>query len=81
MNYNEELITGLSTTIDGTESRLDYYYRISAYNSFGFSSYSYVYVSGNLIREEDPAVTEEKKNETLSNFDFGSILFTGVCSI
>jgi hypothetical protein len=81
MNYNEELIPDLSTTIDGTESRLDYYYRISAYNSFGFSSYSYVYVSGNLIREEDPEVTEEKKNEALSNWDFGSILFTGVCSI
>lgn len=81
MNYNEALIPDLSTTIDGTESRLDYYYRISAYNNFGFSSYSYVYVSGNLIREEDPEVTEAKKNETLSNFDFGSILFTGVCSI
>lgn len=80
-NYNDtsNLITSTYEVIYGTESNINYHYRISAYNSNGQSSYAYIYVSGNLISEEDPEITVQKENDLLSNWDFGSILFTGVC--
>jgi hypothetical protein len=81
-NLPTALISSTSEFISGTESILDYTYRISAWNSYGQSAFSYVYVQGNVIDEVDPeeaAREEEKANDVLSNWDFGKILFTGVC--
>jgi len=80
-NYNDtsNLITSTNEVINGTESNINYHYRLSAYNSNGQSSYAYIYVSGNLISEEDPEIALQRENDLLSNWDFGSILFTGVC--
>jgi hypothetical protein len=80
-NYNDtsNLITSTNEVINGTESNINYHYRLSAYNSNGQSSYAYIYVSGNLISEEDPELAVQRENDLLSNWDFGSILFTGVC--
>jgi len=80
-NYNDvnHLISSTYEVINGTESNINYNYRISAYNSYGQSAYAYIYVSGNLIPEDDPEVIAQKENDLLSNWDFGSILFTGVC--
>ena len=80
-NYNtvNNLISGTTETISGTNSLTNYYYRISAWNTSGQSSYSYVYASGNYDPESDPILAEEVLVEQLSNWDFGTILFTGVC--
>jgi len=81
-NLPTALISSTSELISATESALDYVYRISAWNSYGQSAFSYVYVQGNVIDETDPeevARQEEKANDVLSNWDFGTVLFTGVC--
>jgi hypothetical protein len=81
-NLLTALISSTSELISGTESALDYAYRVSAWNSYGQSAFSYVYVQGNVIDEVDPeeaARQEEKANDVLSNWDFGKVLFTGVC--
>jgi hypothetical protein len=80
-NYNtySNLIDSTTETISGTESLTDFYYRISAWNASGQSAYAYVYASGNYNPETDPDVAEENLAEQLSNWDFGTILFTGVC--
>lgn len=80
-NYNtiNNLITGTAETISGTDSSKDYYYRISAWNDSGQSSYAYLYASGNYDPNTDPELIEEVLVEQLSNWDFGTILFTGVC--
>jgi hypothetical protein len=83
----EEVITGLSSTVD-------YLYRISAWNSSGQSAYSFIYSSGIRIVEIDPEEAEvvieteeetqeeiDDREDVLGNWDFGVILFTGVCSI
>jgi hypothetical protein len=81
-NLPTVLISSTSELISGTESILDYVYRISAWNSYGQSAFSYVYVQGNAVDEVDPEEVvrqEEKANDVLSNWDFGKVLFTGVC--
>lgn len=71
-NTTDNFITNLYETITGTDAKKDYLYRLSSWNSHGQSAYSYVYVSGNA--EIIPDITDE-----LSNWDFGKVLFTGVC--
>ena len=80
-NYNDtnNLLTNTYERIGGTDSSLNYHYRISAYNSQGQSAFSYIYVSGNLLPENDPELLAQQENDILSNWDFGSVLFTGVC--
>lgn len=79
-NYNNtsNLITSTSETIYGTNSSLDYYYRISAWNNYNSinnqSAFSYSYVSGT-----NPGAPFEVTDNGLSNWDFGIVLFTGVC--
>ena len=71
-NLPSSPISNLYETITGTDSSKDFMYRISAWNSNGQSAYSYVVVTGNYVPPTDPT-------EQLSNWDFGKILFTGVC--
>lgn len=80
-NYNTygNLISDTTEVISGTDSSKDYYHRLSAWNISGQSSFAYVYSSGNYEPDLDPTLQDEKLAEQLSNFDFGIILFTGVC--
>jgi hypothetical protein len=81
-NLPTSLISSTSELISATESILDYVYRVSAWNSYGQSAFSYVYVQGNTVDAVDPeeaARQLEKANDVLSNWDFGTVLFTGVC--
>jgi hypothetical protein len=72
LSYNE-------TGLDGVTN---YLYRISAINTNnGKSAYNYVYSTGLLLIDQDLEEEENKRQEELSNFDFGQILFTGICSI
>jgi hypothetical protein len=73
-NLPPNFITSLSETITATDSTKNYLYRISAWNGNGQSAYSYVYVTGNIIPENEPPADQN------SSWDFGKILFTGVCS-
>jgi len=77
---DNNFITINSETIYGLNSIKDYLYRISAWNSSGQGTYSYYYASGLTAYTVDPE-EEEEKNDVLSNWDFGVILFTGVCSL
>lgn len=77
---NNNFITINSETIYGLNSTKDYLYRISAWNSSGQGTYSYYYASGLTVYAVDPE-EEEQNNDVLSNWDFGVILFTGVCSL
>jgi len=70
---NYEIITGSSND-------KDYLYRLSAWNNNGSSAYSFVYLSGTRLELLDPE-EEEAKNDVLGNWDFGVVLFTGVCNI
>lgn len=76
---NINFITETTETLTGLTASDDYTYRISAWNSSGSSAYSYVYVSGLKLNEPDEN-EEEKNNNILSVWDFGVVLFTGVCS-
>ena len=69
------LITNTSETIYGLQNSGNYLYRITAINNSGQGTYNFVYSSGNIV----PAVDETETNDTLSNWDFGVVLFTGVC--
>lgn len=72
LSYNE-------TGLDGVTN---YLYRISAINTnSGKSAYNYVYSTGLLLIDPDLEEEENRRQEELSNFDFGQILFTGICSI
>jgi len=77
----DQLITNTTETITGTTSKINYYYRISAWNSFGQSAFSYIYSSGNVLPEDDPDAVSQQQTDQLSNWDFGTVLFTGVCSV
>jgi hypothetical protein len=84
--YNEPsaLITEVGELITGSVSAIDYYYRISAWNNNGQGAYAYLKSASNLIIEIDPEEEkkeEDKRNDVLSNWDFGSVLFTGVCQL
>jgi len=87
-------ITDTQETITGLTSSKNYLYRISAWNSSGPSAYSFIYSSGISIIEIDPETQEAVANtgvltpeeiaeqdDVLGNWDFGVILFTGVCNI
>ncbi len=77
-NNTSNLIASTSETIYGTTSSLDYYYRISAWNNYNStnnqSSFAYSYVSGT-----NPGAPFDIVDSSLSNWDFGIVLFTGVC--
>lgn len=66
----------------GLDGVTNYLYRISAINTNnGKSAYNYVYTTGVLVEDPDLEEEENKKNDALTNFDFGVILFTGVCTV
>ena len=77
-NSPSSLITDNFERISGSTSANNYYYRVSSWNSYGQSAYSYIYSSGNYVAE-DPEIEEQRQNDILSSWDFGSVLFTGVC--
>ena len=76
--YNDfnTLINTHSETIYGLNKELNYLYRISAINTQGQSTYNFIYSTGNIIEE---VIDQTQTDDVLSNWDFGSILFTGVC--
>ena len=74
----ENFITTTYETLVGTTAANNYLYRISAWNASGQSAYNFVYVSGNVSVEN---VDTEKEADVLGNWDFGKILFTGVCAL
>lgn len=77
-NNTSNFITGTSEVVYATNSSLDYYYRISAWNDYNSlnnqSSFAYIYVSGT-----NPGAPFDTIDNSLSNWDFGVVLFTGVC--
>lgn len=79
-DYNNvsNLINDTSEIIYGTNSSLDYYYRVSAWNDYNSlnnqSSFAYAYVSGT-----NPGAPFDTIDSSFSNWDFGIVLFTGVC--
>jgi len=76
INYNspENLITNTFETITGTDEDIAYLYRISAFNSQGQSSYTFLAVAARGVDQEDP---EDPDDDPLGNWDFGKVLFTG----
>ena len=82
VNYNntsDTLITDREyETIYGLSNNIDYLYRVYAINDSGQSTYAFVRSSGNSLLEEE---VDEAIKDVLSNWDFGSILFTGVCTV
>lgn len=84
--YNEPnaLITETAELVTGSISNIDYFYRVSAWNINGQSAFAYVKSASNIIVEVDPEEAEreqEKETDVLSNWDFGIVLFTGVCQL
>lgn len=76
--YNEDS----SHNETGLDGITNYLYRISAINTNnGKSAYNYVYTTGVLLEDPDLEEEENKKNDELTNFDFGVILFTGICAV
>jgi hypothetical protein len=74
-------IVNTSEMIYGLTNEINYLYRISAINDSGQGTFNFVYSTGNVIVDSILEEEEKKKSEdVLSNWDFGSILFTGVCS-
>jgi|688.fasta_scaffold00234_49 hypothetical protein len=77
-NNTSNLIDDTSETIYGTSSSLDYYYRVSAWNNYNSlnnqSAFAYSYVSGT-----NPGAPFDTIDSSFSNWDFGMVLFTGVC--
>ena len=82
VNYNntsDTLITDREyETIYGLSNNIDYLYRVYAINDSGQSTYAFVRSSGNSLLDEE---VDEAIKDVLSNWDFGSILFTGVCTV
>jgi hypothetical protein len=74
--------TWYQETIYGLKNGINYLHRISAINASGQSSYYYIYSTGNIPPEDEEEFVQrqrEEEEEVLSNWDFGQILFTGVC--
>ena len=65
-------------TIYGLSNNIDYLYRVSTINDSGESAYAFVRSAGNSLLDEE---VDEAIKDVLSNWDFGSILFTGVCTV
>lgn len=80
VNYNNSStpINNTYETIYGLSNNIDYLYRASAINASGHSAYAFVRSSGNSLLDEE---VDEAIKDVLSNWDFGSILFTGVCTV
>ena len=82
VNYNntsDTLITDREyETIYGLSNNIDYLYRVYAINDSGQSTYAFVRSAGNSLLDEE---VDEAIKDVLSNWDFGSILFTGVCTV
>ena len=70
-------------TINGTDPSQHYYYRISSWNTDGQSPFAYIYMSGTkpLPEEDIDLIEKTEEEEKLTNWDFGVIQFTGVCSL
>jgi hypothetical protein len=69
--------------IYGLDNKKNYWFRVSALNSSGQSSFLHIYSHGNIPADETVEAIErqqEKEAELLSNWDFGTVLFTGVCT-
>jgi hypothetical protein len=79
-NTAESLITTTNEVIYGLNNGNNYLYRISAINASGQGTYNFVYTTGNIatldIEEEEQVQQQE---DVLTNWDFGVVLFTGVC--
>lgn len=77
VNYNspDNLLTNQFETITGTDEDITYLYRISAYNSQGQSSYSFLVMPSKTETENPPE--EDPEDDPLGNWDFGLVLFTG----
>jgi hypothetical protein len=70
----------LSYTDTGLDGTTNYLYRISSKNvDSGISAYNYIYSTGLLFVETDIEEEENRREDELSNFDFGVIMFTGTC--
>lgn len=79
VNYdNSSTPNNTYETIYGLSNNIDYLYRVSAINDSGESAYAFVRSSGNSLLDEE---VDEAIKDVLSNWDFGSILFTGVCTV
>jgi hypothetical protein len=69
-------------SIYGLTNQNNYTYRVSAINNNGQGTYAYVYLSGTIppeLEQEAIEKRQQEEEEVLSNWDFGDILFTGVC--
>ncbi|NBW14130.1 MAG: fibronectin type III domain-containing protein, partial [Caulobacteraceae bacterium] len=79
-NTIDSLITSTSETIYGLSNSSDYLYRVSAINQYGQGTYNFVYASGNVIPVSiEDQEQQQEQEDVLSNWDFGVVLFTGVC--
>lgn len=74
-------ISNTSEIIYGLTNETNYLYRISAINDSGQGTFNFIYSTGNVIVDDVLEEENKKSEDLLSNWDFGSILFTGVCSI
>lgn len=81
---NIEGVDWYEENIYGLTNGINYTYRVSAINASGQGSFSYIYMSGNVPPELEQEAIEKRlqeEEEILSNWDFGDILFTGVCRV
>jgi hypothetical protein len=79
-NTLNSLLTSTSETIYGLNNNNNYLYRISAINNSGQGAYNYAYATGNIILPSTEEVEQQQEeDDVLTNWDFGVILFTGVC--
>ena len=78
-NTVESLITNTYEVIYGSPNGINYVYRVSAVNASGQGAYNFIYVSGNIPPVVEDIDQEQQTEETIANWDFGVILFTGVC--
>jgi len=73
-------IVNTSEMIYGLTNEINYLYRISAINDSGQGTFNFIYSTGNVIVDTVLEEEAKKSEDVLSNWDFGSILFTGVCA-
>jgi hypothetical protein len=75
-------ISNTSEILYGLSNDINYTYRLSCINNAGQSTFNFIYSTGNIYIEDEILIEEEKAKaeDVLSNWDFGSILFTGVCA-
>lgn len=79
-NTISSLITSTSEVIYGLNNANNYLYRISAINASGQGAFNFIYVTGNVPPIPQEEIDQaQQEDEALTNWDFGVILFTGVC--